>query len=315
MNCPHHIMVFESELHSYRELPIRIAELGNMHRWEKSGQVSGMSRVRIMTLNDAHIFCADQAMVEREVEGVLNLMEHVYQTLGLKNYSYRLSLGDRNNKEKYVDNPAMWEMGEDLLRRVLKRTELDVYEAADEAAFYGPKIDVQFQTASGKDETLVTVQVDFHLPAQFELEFVGEDGERHQPIIVHRGILSTMERMVALLIEEYEGNFPLWLSPQQAVVIPIADRHIEYAEAVAKQLKSAKLRVEVDSRGERMNAKIRDAQMKKIPYMLVVGDREEEAKAAALRVRGGGDLGSVPVAEIAERLKKERDEKSLTLWE
>jgi threonyl-tRNA synthetase len=315
MNCPHHIMVFESELHSYRELPIRIAELGNMHRWEKSGQVSGMSRVRIMTLNDAHIFCADQAMVEREVEGVLNLMEHVYQTLGLKNYSYRLSLGDRNNKEKYVDNPAMWEMGEDLLRRVLKRTELDVYEAADEAAFYGPKIDVQFQTASGKDETLVTVQVDFHLPAQFELEFVGEDGERHQPIIVHRGILSTMERMVALLIEEYEGNFPLWLSPQQAVVIPIADRHIEYAEAVAKQLKSAKLRVEVDSRGERMNAKIRDAQMKKIPYMLVVGDREEEAKAAALRVRGGGDLGSVSVAEIAERLKKERDEKSLTLWE
>jgi threonyl-tRNA synthetase len=242
-------------------------------------------------------------------------MEHVYQTLGLKNYSYRLSLGDRNNKEKYVDNPARWEMGEDLLRRVLKRTELDVYEAADEAAFYGPKIDVQFQTASGKDETLVTVQVDFHLPAQFDLEFVGEDGERHQPIIVHRGILSTMERMVALLIEEYEGNFPLWLSPQQAVVIPIADRHIEYAEAVAKQLKSAKLRVEVDSRGERMNAKIRDAQMKKIPYMLVVGDREEEAKAAALRVRGGGDLGSVPVAEIAERLKKERDEKSLTLWE
>ena len=315
MNCPHHIMVFESELHSYRDLPVRIAELGNMHRWEKSGQVSGMSRVRIMTLNDAHIFCADQAMVEREVEGVLNLMEHVYRTLGLKNYTYRLSLGDRNNTEKYVDNPPMWEMGEDLLRRVLKRTELDFYEAADEAAFYGPKIDVQFQTAAGKDETLVTVQVDFHLPEQFQLEYVGEDGERHRPIIVHRGVLSTMERMVALLIEEYEGNFPLWLSPTQAVVIPIADRHIEYAEEVAKQLKAAKLRVEVDDRGERMNAKIRDAQMRKIPYMLVVGDREAEAKAAALRVRGGGDVGSVPVAEITERLKKEREEKSLTLWE
>ena len=314
MNCPHHIMVFESELHSYRELPIRIAELGNMHRWEKSGQVTGMSRVRIMTLNDAHIFCANEAMVEAEVEGVLALMEHVYGTLGLKNYRYRLSLGDTENKEKYVDNPPMWEMGESLLRRVLDRVGLEYFEAKDEAAFYGPKIDVQFQTAAGKDETLVTVQVDFHLPAQFELEYIGEDGARHQPIIVHRGVLSTMERMVALLIEEYEGNFPLWLSPVQAVVIPIADRHIEYAEEVARQLSTAKLRVDVDSRGERMNAKIRDAQLRKVPYMLVVGDREAEAQAAALRIRGGGDVGSVPVTEILSRLRKERDEKSLTLW-
>ena len=313
MNCPHHIMVFESELHSYRELPIRIAELGNMHRWEKSGQVTGMSRVRIMTLNDAHIFCADEAMVESEVEGVLQLMEHCYGVLGLKSYRYRLSLGDRNNTEKYVDNPPMWEMGENLLRRVLDRVGLEYYEAPDEAAFYGPKIDVQFQTAQGKDETLVTVQVDFHLPNQFQLEYVGEDGERHQPIIVHRGVISTLERMTALLIEEYEGNFPLWLSPTQAIVIPIADRHIEYANEVAAQLRAQRLRVEVDARGERMNAKIRDAQLRKIPYMLVVGDREAEAKAAALRVRGGGDLGAVAVTEIVERLRKERDEKVLTV--
>jgi threonyl-tRNA synthetase len=313
MNCPHHIMVFESELHSYRELPIRIAELGNMHRWEKSGQVTGMSRVRIMTLNDAHIFCADEAMVESEVEGVLQLMEHCYGVLGLKSYRYRLSLGDRNNTEKYVDNPPMWEMGENLLRRVLDRVGLEYYEAPDEAAFYGPKIDVQFQTAQGKDETLVTVQVDFHLPNQFQLEYVGEDGERHQPIIVHRGVISTLERMTALLIEEYEGNFPLWLSPTQAIVIPIADRHIEYANEVAAQLRAQRLRVEVDARGERMNAKIRDAQLRKIPYMLIVGDREAEAKAAALRVRGGGDLGAVTVAEIVERLRKERDEKVLTV--
>jgi threonyl-tRNA synthetase len=306
-------MVFESELHSYRELPIRIAELGNMHRWEKSGQVTGMSRVRIMTLNDAHIFCADEAMVESEVEGVLNLMEYVYGVLGLKNYRYRLSLGDRNNKEKYVDNPPMWDMGENLLRRVLNKVGLEYYEAADEAAFYGPKIDVQFQTAQGKGETLVTVQVDFHLPEQFQLEYIGEDGGRHQPIIVHRGVISTLERMTALLIEEYEGNFPLWLSPLQAVVIPIADRHIEYAEEVAKQLKAAKLRVEVDARGERMNAKIRDAQMKKVPYMLVVGDREAESKSASLRVRGGGDLGAVPVTEIVDRLRRERDDKTLTV--
>ena len=315
MNCPSHIMVFASDLHSYREFPIRIAEFGNMHRWEKSGQVTGMSRVRIMTLNDAHIFCTDEAMVESEVEGVLRLMERVYGTLGLKNYSYRLSLGDPGNKEKYVDNPPMWEMGESLLRRVLDRVGLEYTEAKDEAAFYGPKIDVQFQTAQGKDETLVTIQVDFHLPNQFGLEYVGEDGERHRPIIVHRGVISTLERMVALLIEEYEGNFPLWLAPQQAVVIPIADRHIEYAQEVAVQLKARGLRVEVDARGERMNAKIRDAQMRKVPYMLVVGDREAEAKAAALRVRGGGDKGAVPVVEIVERLRRERDEKALTLWD
>ena len=236
---PHHIMVYKSAQHSYRELPIRIAELGNMHRWEKSGQLTGMSRVRIMTLNDAHIFCADADQVEQEVEGVLQLMEEVYGVLGLKNYTYRLSLGDPNDQEKYVDNPPMWEAGEALLRRVLQKVGLDFYEAKGEAAFYGPKIDVQFQTAQGKDETLVTVQVDFHLPAQFELEYVSEDGGRAQPIIVHRGVISTMERMVALLIEEYEGNFPLWLAPTQAMVIPIADRHVAYAQEVAAQLKAA----------------------------------------------------------------------------
>jgi threonyl-tRNA synthetase len=312
MNCPSHIMVFESGLHSYREMPIRIAEIGNMHRWEKSGQLSGMSRVRIMALNDAHIFCTDTEMVEAEVEGVLRLMEHCYGVLGLKDYRYRLSLGDPEDTEKYVNNAPMWEQGEDLLRRVLTRVGLPFFEAKGEAAFYGPKIDVQFKTAAGHEETLVTVQVDFHLPAQFGLEYVGEDGGRHQPIIVHRGILSTMERMVALLIEEYEGSFPLWLSPVQAIVIPIADRHVEYAQEVAKQLRAAKLRVEVDSRNERMNGKIRDAQMRRIPYMLVVGDKEAEAKAAALRVRGGGDLGATPVAEIVERLRAERDAKALT---
>ena len=311
MNCPHHIMIFAHEQHSYREMPIRIAEIANMHRWEKSGQLTGMSRVRIMALNDAHIFCANEAQVEDEVEGVLRLMEEVYAVLGLTKYTYRLSLGDVANTEKYVDNPPMWEMGENLLRRVLQRVGLEFEEAKDEAAFYGPKIDVQFETAQGKDETLVTVQVDFHLPNQFNLEYVGEDGEKHQPIIVHRGIISTMERMVALLIEEYEGNFPLWLSPVQAVVIPIADRHKEYATEVAAQLKAAKLRVEIDARNERMNGKIRDAQLRKIPYMLVVGDREAEAKAAALRVRGGGDLGAVPVVDIIARLREERDNRVL----
>jgi len=267
--------------------------------------------VRIMTLNDSHIFCTGPEQVEQEIAGVLELMEDVYGTLGLRNYSYRLSLGDPEDTEKYVDNPPMWEMGEALLRRVMQRSGLEFHEAKGEAAFYGPKIDVQFQSAAGKDETLVTIQVDFHLPAQFELEYVAEDGSRQRPIIVHRGVLSTMERMVALLIEEYEGNFPLWLSPVQAVVIPIADRHVAYAEEVAKELRAAKLRVEVDGRNERMNGKIRDAQMRKIPYMLVVGDREAEARAAAVRVRGGGDLGATPVADIVARLRDERDTKAL----
>ncbi|HET7712292.1 MAG TPA: threonine--tRNA ligase [Thermoanaerobaculia bacterium] len=311
MNCPHHIMVYASEQHSYRELPIRIAELANMHRWEKSGQVTGMSRVRIMTLNDAHIFCAGVEQVEAEVEGVLRLMEEVYGVLGLKKYTYRLSLGDPTDTEKYVDNPPMWESGESLLRRVLQKVGLEFYEAKGEAAFYGPKIDVQFETAAGKDETLVTVQVDFHLPNQFELEYIGEDGERHQPIIVHRGVISTLERMVALLIEEYEGNFPLWLAPSQAVVVPIADRHVPYAEEVAAALKAHRIRARVDSRNERMNAKIRDAQLKKVPYILVVGDREAEARAAAVRVRGGGDLGAMPLDEIVARLRAERDTRAL----
>ncbi len=311
MNCPSHIMVYESELHSYRELPIRIAEFGDMHRWEKSGQLTGMSRVRIMTLNDAHIFCTDTDMVEREVEGVINLMEEAYGVLGLKDYRYRLSLGDRDDKEKYVDNPAMWEKGEALLRNVLNRVGLPFFEAKGEAAFYGPKIDVEFKTAAGHEETLVTIQVDFHLPNQFGLEYVGEDGERHQPIIVHRGVISTLERMVALLIEEYEGAFPLWLAPTQVVVIPIADRHVDYANEVAAALRAVTLRVEVDARNERMNGKIRDAQMKKVPYMLVVGDREAEAKAAAVRVRGGGDLGAMPLADIVEKLRTERDTKWL----
>lgn len=310
MNCPHHILIFASIQRSYRELPLRIAELGTMHRWEKSGELTGMSRVRIMTLNDAHIFCAGPEQVEAEAEGVLRLMEEVYSTLGLRDYYYRLSLGERGS-DKFVDNPRMWEAGEALLRRVLEKLQLPYVEAPGEAAFYGPKIDVQFRTAAGKDETLVTIQVDFHLPNQFGLEYIGEDGQAHRPIIVHRGVLSTMERMVALLIEQYEGNLPLWLAPTQAVIVPIAERHVEYACSVANKLRAARLRVTVDERNERMNAKIRDAQLLKVPYILVVGDREAQSGTAALRVRGGGDMGAMPVDAIVERLRIERDTRAL----
>ena len=310
MNCPHHIAIFDAGQHSYRELPMRIAELGNMHRWEKSGELTGMSRVRIMTLNDAHIFCTGIEQVEQEVENVLRFMEETYATLGLTKYSYQLSLGEEGS-DKFVDNPPMWEKGEALLRRVLDRVGLEYVESPGDAAFYGPKIDVQFATAAGKDETLVTIQVDFHLPNQFDLEFVGEDGERHQPIIVHRGVISTLERMVALLIEEYEGNFPVWLAPTQAVLIPIADRHLDYCEQVATKLRGRGLRVEVDDRGERMNAKIRHHQQMKVPYQLIVGDREQDDGAVAVRVRGGEDLGAVPAEEFLARLLEERDTRAL----
>ena len=310
MNCPHHIEIFAQGLHSYRELPLRIAEFGNMHRWEKSGELTGMSRVRIMTLNDAHIFCTGPEQVEQEVENVLRFMEDAYGVLGLKKYKYRLSLGEAGS-DKFVDNPPMWEKGEALLRRVLDRVGLEYTESPGDAAFYGPKIDVQFATAAGKDETLVTVQVDFHLPNQFDLEFIGEDGERHQPIIVHRGVISTLERMVALLIEEYEGNFPVWLAPTQAVLIPIADRHVPYCEEVAANMRAAGLRVQVDDRGDRMNAKIRHHQQMKVPYQLIVGDREEEQRAVAVRVRGGEDLGAIGVDEFFDRLRQERDTRAL----
>lgn len=310
MNCPHHISIFADGLHSYRELPIRLAELGNMHRWEKSGELTGMSRVRIMTLNDAHIFCTGVEMVEQEVAGVLRLMEDVYSTLGLTKYRYKLALGEEGS-DKFADNPEMWEKGEALLRRVLTDVGLEFEESPGDAAFYGPKIDVEFQTAAGKFESLVTVQVDFHLPNQFDLGFIGEDGERHQPIIVHRGIISTMERMVALLIEEYEGAFPVWLAPTQAVLIPIADRHVDYCHEVAEKFKAQKLRVTVDDRGDRMNAKIRHHQALKVPYQLIVGDREQEEGSVAVRVRGGEDLGAIPADDFLARLVKERDTRAL----
>jgi threonyl-tRNA synthetase len=309
MNCPHHILVYENGFYSYRDLPERLAELGQMYRYEKSGVVGGLSRVRAMTLNDAHIFCTVE-QIKPEFARVMQLVESAYRDLGITDYSYRLSLGDPNNTEKYVDNPPMWELGERVLREAMQELDLPFYEAPDEAAFYGPKLDIQIRDWLGREETLSTIQVDFHLPEQFDLKYIGEDGEEHRPVIIHRGVISTMERMMAYLIELYAGAFPMWLAPVQAVVIPIADRHNEYAEKVHEQLTEAGLRAEVDSRSERMQAKIREAQLQKVPYMLVVGDREAEAGAAAVRLRSGEDLKAVPVPEIVERMVKEVETRS-----
>jgi threonyl-tRNA synthetase len=275
-----------------------------MYRYEKSGVVGGLSRVRAMALNDAHIFCLPE-QIKSEFASVMQLVERAYKDLGITDYSYRLSLRDPKDTEKYVQNNTMWELGERVLREAMQELALPFYEAEGEAAFYGPKLDIQIRDWLGREETLSTIQVDFHLPAQFDLRYIGEDSGEHRPVIIHRGVISTMERMMAYLIELYAGAFPLWLAPVQAAVIPIADRHTPYAQQVAEELRSAGFRIEVDERSERMQAKIRDAQLQKVPYMLVVGDREAEAHAAAVRLRSGEDLKALAIADVIARMADE----------
>ena len=304
MNCPHHILVYRQTLHSYRDLPVRIAELGKMWRYEKSGVVGGLSRVRAMVLNDAHIFCRPDQIIE-EVHGVLRLVERAFATLQINDYTYRLSLRDRADTEKYVQDDDLWRVAEAELRQALDGAGVEYYAAEGEAAFYGPKIDIQIRDVVGREETIATVQVDRHLPKQFDLEYVAEDGSRQRPVMIHRGIIGTLERMVAYLIELYAGAFPAWLAPVQAMVIPIADRHSDYAHKVRDDLRHEGFRVEVDTRNERMNSKIRDAQLQKIPYMLVVGDREAENEAVSVRTRAGEDLKAMPLFQFLARLQDE----------
>src|SRR6185437_2117617 len=236
MNCPHHIQIYKAKMRSYRDLPIRIAELGTMYRLEKSGELAGLSRVRAMTLNDAHIFCTPEQMLPEFVK-VVQLIQEVYAVMGFEQYTYRLSLRDPNDKEKFVDNEEMWRSSEEALRQALDALGLEYYESIGDAAFYGPKLDVQVENTLGKDETISTVQLDFTLPERFELEYIGEDGQPHRPVMIHRGVLSTMERIVAFLVENYAGAFPVWLAPTQAVVIPISDeKHGEYAQRVLARL-------------------------------------------------------------------------------
>jgi threonyl-tRNA synthetase len=308
MNCPHHIQIYKHEQRSYRELPMRIAEFGTMWRYEKSGELSGLSRVRRMELNDAHIFCTPD-QIQDEIVGVVELIEYVYSVLGITDHWYRLSLWDPNDTSgKYVNNPEMWERGERYLRDAMASLGLSYVEAPGEAAFYGPKIDIQLRDPLGHSETISTIQVDFHLPSQFQLEYVGEDGQFHRPVMVHRGVIGTLVRMIAYLIEKYAGAFPLWLSPVQAVVVPIADRHLDYGLSVASELRRAGFRVEVDKRREKMQAKIRDAQAQQVPYMLVVGDRDQQAGTVSVRERRAGDLGAQPLGEFIEVLKARRAE-------
>ncbi|MBT2604722.1 threonine--tRNA ligase [Bacillus sp. ISL-53] len=294
MNCPHHMMVYKNSIHSYRELPIRIAELGLMHRYEMSGALSGLQRVRGMTLNDAHIFVRPD-QIKEEFKRVVNLVLEVYKDFDIKDYSFRLSYRDPQDTEKYFDDDDMWEKAQSMLKGAMDELGLDYFEAEGEAAFYGPKLDVQVRTALGKDETLSTVQLDFLLPERFDLNYVGEDGKQHRPVVIHRGVVSTMERFVAYLIEEYKGAFPTWLAPIQAQVIPVSPEvHLDYAKEVQEKLKAQGIRVDLDTRDEKIGYKIREAQMQKIPYMLVVGDNE--VKEGSVNVRKYGEQKSETIA-------------------
>lgn len=301
MNCPHHMKIFGKETRSYRDLPLRIAELGQMHRYEKSGALSGLQRVREMTLNDAHVFVRPD-QIKEEFRRVINLILEVYKDFNITDYRFRLSLRDPENKEKYFDDDEMWKKAEGMLRETLDEMETDYYEAIGEAAFYGPKLDVQVKTAIGLEETLSTVQLDFLLPEKFDLTYVGEDGQDiHRPVVIHRGVVSTMERFIAYLIEEYKGAFPTWLAPVQARIIPVSlEAHMEYAEQVKNQLQQAGMRVEIDTRNEKMGYKIRDAQTMKIPYQIIVGDNEIDSETINVRAYGADDSSAQSVESFLD---------------
>jgi threonyl-tRNA synthetase len=305
MNCPHHMMIYKHGIHSYRELPIRIAELGTMHRYEMSGALSGLQRVRGMTLNDAHIFVRPD-QIKDEFKRVVGLVLEVYKDFNINDYSFRLSYRDPEDKEKYFDDDQMWEKAQSMLKEAMDDLGLNYFEAEGEAAFYGPKLDVQVKTALGKEETLSTVQLDFLLPERFDLSYVGEDGKQHRPVVIHRGVVSTMERFVAFLIEEYKGAFPTWLAPVQVQVIPVSpDVHFDYAKQVQELLQAEGIRVEIDDRNEKIGYKIREAQMQKTPYMLVVGDNEVAEKAVNVRKYGEQKSEVVSFETFVEDLKME----------
>lgn len=286
MNCPSHIQIYKHHIRSYRDLPLRIAELGMMHRYEKSGALSGLQRVREMTLNDGHTFVTlDQ--IRSEFAKILRLIMDVYKDFDITDYSFRLSLRDPKNVKKYYANDEMWEKSQSMLKKAMDDLNLDYYEAEGEAAFYGPKLDIQTKTTLGNDETMSTIQLDFMLPERFGLTYVGQDGKEHQPVMIHRGVVGTMERFIAYLTEIYKGAFPTWLAPEQVHIIPVnEDAHGEYADELAKKMKAANIRVVVDHRNEKMGYKIRESQTQKVPYTLVVGDDEKANNGVSVRKYG-----------------------------
>jgi threonyl-tRNA synthetase len=296
MNCPHHIEIYKSEARSYRDLPLRLAEFGTVYRYEKSGELTGLTRVRGFTVDDSHLFVAPEQL-EEEFIAVVDLIQYVFKTMGFHDFRARLGTNDPES-DKYAGAPEMWQRGIAAIRHAADKLGLNYTVEEGEAAFYGPKLDFIFRDVLKREWQLGTVQVDFLLPERFGLEYIGEDGQPHRPVMIHRAPFGSMERFVGILIEHFNGAFPLWLSPVQATVIPIADRHVDYARQVAASLKVMGLRANVDDAAERMNKKIRNAQMQKVPYMLVVGDKEAETGAVAVRTRDNEDRGAMPLEQF-----------------
>lgn len=308
MTCPHHFELYLSKPHSYREFPIRYAELAKLYRYEQSGELMGLQRVRSFCLSDAHIICASEEQAIEETHKALDLIEFANGVLGLKmgeDYSYRLSLGDRANTEKYYKDDAGWEKAESLLREAMQKRGVKYVEAKDEAAFYGPKIDIQMKNVNGKEDTAFTVQYDLSSPIKFDLTYTGDDGKQHRTFVVHRSSIGSIERTMAFLIEKYAGAFPTWLSPVQAKVLPISEKHIEYAEKISAELREAGVRVEVDAANESLGKKIRNAKTEKVPYVLVMGDAEVEANTVAVESRDKGKIGAQPFEEFKSSLLEE----------
>lgn len=312
MNCPHHMVMYKSTLHSYRDLPVRIAEIANDFRFEASGALTGIERARAFTQNDSHIFCRPD-QIAQEFKNVAHLILDVYKDFGFKDYSFRLSLRDKNNKEKYFGNDELWEKSENELREVLKEMNVEFYEAEGEAAFYGSKLDVQVKSALGHDVTLSTIQLDYQLPERFELTYVDENGDKVRPVVIHRAILGSLDRFVAFLLEETKGNLPLWLAPTQVQVIPVKlEYHDEYAKEVVAKLRKAHFRVNNDNRDEKLGYRIREAQLKKIPYQLVLGDNERDNGTVTYRKHGEKKQTTVTFEEFVELLNTEVENKTLS---
>jgi threonyl-tRNA synthetase len=309
MTCPHHFEMYLSKPRSYRELPMRIAELAQLYRYEQSGELMGLQRVRTFCLSDAHIICATEEQAVEEISKALDLIEYVTSIFNLKldvDYRYRLSLGDRNNTEKYYKNDAAWEKGEDLLRKLMRKRGSKFEEAKDEAAFYGPKVDIQMKNVNGKEDTAFTVQYDFCMPGRFNLNYTGEDGKEHPVFVVHRSSIGAIERIMAFLIEHYGGAFPLWLSPVQVRILPIStDKHTEYAKKVYEELKDADIRVELEESNESLGKKIRQAKMEKVPYLIIIGDKEKDSNTLTVEGRNDEKISDITIEKLLGKLKEE----------
>ena len=308
MTCPHHFQLYLSKPHSYRELPIRIAEIAKLYRYEQSGELMGLQRVRTFCLSDAHIICVSEEQAVFEMGEALDLIEYANGCLGLKmgeDYRYRLSLGDRKNAKKYYKDDAGWEKAEELLRKFMKKRGVEFEEVKDEAAFYGPKIDIQMKDVNGKEDTAFTVQYDLCMPERFNLTYIGEDGKEHRAFVVHRASIGAIERTMAFLIEKYAGAFPFWLSPVQVKVLPIGEGHIEYAKEVYEKLKGEFIRAELDDSNESLGKKVRNAKTEKVPYVAVIGDKEVSEKKVTLESRDKGKLGEFEISKFVSKLVEE----------